>query len=126
VLAVNSSSGQQNATSAIANPALLPTPSGSTAEVRSGQQVTIGIALKNQQQAKQPYTAIIEVLDQNGYTSNVNIIGGTLDAGQTVPVNCTWVAQNSGQYTVKVVIVSSLSNNTKLLSGLSTGTLDVH
>ncbi len=126
MVVVNSTTSQQNATSAVTNPVLLPAPSGSTAEVRAGQQVTIGFMLKNQQQAKQPYTAIIEVLDQNGYTSNVNIIGGTLDTGQTIPVNSTWVAQDPGQYTVKVVIVSSLSSDTQLLSGLSTGILDVH
>jgi hypothetical protein len=68
----------------------------------------------NNNDAAQPFVAIVEVRDSNGVTVYLAWQTGMLNAGGQSEVGLSWTPDSSGQYTCRTFILSSLSTPTVL------------
>ena len=94
---------------------------GSTAfGAHVGQQVSINASFKNYQQTPQDYAMIIQVVDQNGFTTDIGWVTGTVDAGKTADNARSWTADATGNYTIKIFVWDNVSTNPVPLSEITT------
>jgi hypothetical protein len=85
-----------------------------------GQQVSISATFKNYQQVAQNYAIIIQVVDQNGFTTDTGWVTGTVDAGQTVDNARSWTPDAAGNYTIKIFVWDNVSSSPVPLSETTT------
>lgn len=85
-----------------------------------GQQVSINASFKNYQQTPQDYAMIIQVVDQNGFTTDIGWVTGTVDAGKTADSARSWTPETTGNYTIKIFVWDNVSTNPVPLSETTT------
>jgi glucose/arabinose dehydrogenase len=90
-----------------------------------GEQITIFAAVRNYQQSEQPFTSIIQVLDEEEVTAGITILTDTLGAGRTANVTSTWNADREGTYTVKTFVWDGASGSPRPLSEAAAATFVV-
>ena len=94
---------------------------GSTAfGAHVGQQVSINASFKNYQQTPQDYAMIIQVVDQNGFTTDIGWVTGTVDAGKTADSARSWTPETAGNYTIKIFVWDNVSTSPVPLSEITT------
>jgi glucose/arabinose dehydrogenase len=103
--------------------------SGSNADIfqaRPGEEVSISTSFKNYQQDEQSYAAIIEVIDPQGFTTDIGLATGNLAPGETASTDRAWtVTGEQGTYTVKMFVWDSVGPSPIPLSEAKTMTLSV-
>lgn len=81
---------------------------------KAGQKMVISADLENDENAKQSYVFVAQVVDAAGSTVAVSFITGTLPSGSTVSPSVQWQPDAAGTYVVQVMAWSSLANPTPL------------
>lgn len=76
---------------------------------KPGEQITIGTTFKNYQKGEQSYAIIIQVINSDGYTTDIGWVQGKLAAGETTSASRSWTAGESGSYTVKMFVWNGVS-----------------
>lgn len=87
---------------------------------KAGQQVSISASFKNYQQTPQNYAIIIQVVDQNGFTTDIGWVTGTVDAGKTADSARSWTPETAGNYAIKIFVWDNVSSSPVPLSETTT------
>src|SRR2546425_301973 len=92
-----------------------PTPTTLTSstigqQLRGGQQFIILTNVTNHGEVDKAFLAITEVLDSEGVTESIGIVGGLLKVGESTKVGVSWTPQHSGNYQLKSFALSDLEN----------------
>ena len=91
-----------------------PTPttltSFTTTELRTGQQFIILTNVTNYGEFDKAFVAITEVLDSEGVTESIGIVGGLLKVGESTMVGVSWTPLHAGNYQLKSFALSELEN----------------
>src|SRR5690606_31676425 len=93
-------------------------------QVLAGQQVVLSSTIQNNEGISGPYAAIVEVRDSSGVTVYLQWQTGTLPANGSTNVGVSWTPDAPGTYTIRVFVLSSLSNP-QILSEIVTSTVNV-
>ncbi len=93
-------------------------------QVLAGQQVVLSSTIQNKENTSGPYAAIVEVRDSNGVTVYLQWQTGTLPANGSTNVGVSWTPDMPDTYTIRVFVLSSLSNP-QILSEIVTSTVNV-
>lgn len=83
---------------------------------KAGQQVSISATYHNYQQVSQDYAMIIQIVDQDGFTTDLSWATGTVDSGKNVDGSRSWTVEEPGSYTVKIFVWNGVSNSPIALS----------
>jgi hypothetical protein len=75
-----------------------------------GMQVLIQSDLGNSLSTDQQFAYIVQVKDSEGSTIMISWMTGTLPAGKQYAVAQSWLAEQSGNYTIDVFVWQSVSN----------------
>ena len=79
-------------------------------QVIVGQQVILSDTFVNERSVSQPYVAIFEVRDSDGFTVYLTWQIGIVTAGGQADAGVSWVANEVGVHEIRTFILSSLSN----------------
>lgn len=79
-------------------------------EVTAGSQVVLSTDITNNNDAPQPFAAIVEVRDADGITIYLQWQTGTLNANGTSGIGLSWTPDMPGTYTVRTFVLSSIAN----------------
>jgi hypothetical protein len=74
-----------------------------------GQQVNIAATFHNYQDVAQNYAMIVQVIDKDGFTTDLGWVTGTVDAGKDVDGSRSWTIGAAGDYTVKIYVWNGVS-----------------
>ena len=94
-------------------------------QASSGQQVTISTSFKNYQQGEQDYAIIIQIIDSDGFTTDLGWSAGKLEGGATTQTSRSWTTDEPGSYTVKMFVWNGISATPTSLSEVTTKTFTV-
>jgi hypothetical protein len=94
-------------------------------EVKAGQQVLLRSNIVNNEDSSRTFTAVIQTEDANGIVVALGIVSGEITANGQTSVGSAFTPDVSGNYTVKVFVLSNLSNNPTILATPSNTTLNV-
>ena len=86
----------------------------------SGQQVTISTSFKNYQQGVQDYAIIVQVIDSDGFTTDIGWSAGKLEGGASTQASRSWTTDEPGSYTVKLFVWNGVSQAPTPLSEVTT------
>jgi hypothetical protein len=86
----------------------------------SGQQININSTFKNYQKTSQTYAMIVQIVDKDGFTSEVGWVTGTLASGETTSASKSWTTGEPGSYTVKLFVWNGISGAPIPLSEVTT------
>ncbi|WP_144239659.1 hypothetical protein [Nitrososphaera viennensis] len=92
---------------------------------KPGQQVNVSATFHNYQQVSQDYAIIVQILDQNGFTTDLGWVTGTADAGANIDGSRSWTVGAAGEYTVKIYVWNGVSNSPTPLSEITTKSFSV-
>ncbi|MGI0016830.1 MAG: hypothetical protein ACREBU_25700, partial [Nitrososphaera sp.] len=92
--------------------------------VRAGEQVIIKTTLENLGEWEQNSTAIVEVRDENGVTVALAWVNSAINPEGTAEVGVSWRPEETGEYTARVFVLSSL-DRPEILSGIKRLSIDV-
>ncbi|AIF82782.1 hypothetical protein NTE_00702 [Candidatus Nitrososphaera evergladensis SR1] len=125
VIPVGTSSGSGNvdATSA-AKPVLKDFSGNELTEVTAGQQIVLSSTVTNNQNTVQPFAAIVEVRDANGFTVYLQWQTGSLNPNGSTNVGLSWTPDVSGTYTARTFVVTDIAHPSAL-SQISESTITV-
>lgn len=79
-------------------------------EVTVGQQVVLSTTIQNNNDAEQPFVALVEVRDSDGITVFLAWQTGTLNPSGSAEVGLSWTPEEAGDYTIRTFIISDLAN----------------
>lgn len=71
---------------------------------RPGQQVSLMAGFKNFQTVDQDYAIIFQVIDKDGFTSDIGWVTGTLAPGEDTEASRSWTVGAKGNYTIKIFV----------------------
>lgn len=71
------------------------------------EPVTIDITFKNYQRSVQDCVLIVQIVDANGFTSNIEWTTETLAGGQTIQTSRSWTSTEPSLYEVQILIWDS-------------------
>ncbi|MEM2139970.1 hypothetical protein, partial [Nitrososphaera sp.] len=91
-------------------PAFTDITGGQISEISAGGQVFINTNIKNNDPIARTVTALIEVRDADGFTVQNSLVTATIAAGGTSGIGSSWVPSASGDYQIRVFVLSSLDN----------------
>jgi hypothetical protein len=74
-----------------------------------GQQILISAQITNTMNKHQPYAFIVQVLDENRFTTSITWIEGHLDHGQTIKQSRSWTPDHMGKYHIDVMVWDGIS-----------------
>lgn len=86
---------------------------------KPGQQVNIAATFHNYQDMPQSYAIIIQVLDQNGYTTDLSWVTGMADAGTNADGSRSWTVPAQGDYSVKIFVWDGVTTTPTPLSEIT-------
>jgi len=89
-------------------------------EVKAGQQVLLGATVHNNEDTQRNFVAIIQVEDADGIVVSIGAVGGIVPVNGDSPVAVSFTPDASGNYTVKVFVLSSFATPTILATPSST------
>lgn len=90
-----------------------------------GEQISISANFRNYQQVAQPYAIIIQVVDKDGFTTDLSWITGTADVGGAANTSRSLTLGAAGDYTVKVFVWNGVSAAPTPLSEVTSKTFTV-
>jgi len=123
VISVGGASGV--GTTAVTAPELQDVTGQEIDEVSAGQQVVLATSVRNNNDAPQPFVALIEVRDDTGVTVFLAWQTGTLPASGQTQVGLSWTPDTSGDYEIRTFVISDL-NNPQVLSPVSESNITVN
>lgn len=88
--------------------------------VHSGQQVNITSTIKNYQKTSQNYAMIVQILDKDGFTTEIGWVKGTLASGDSTDAAKSWTTGEPGSYTVKLFVWNGVTGSPSALSEITT------
>lgn len=88
--------------------------------IYADQQVQIVANMTNQYQTKQPFSFIMQILDERGTVQYLSWINGTLNPKQSLRPAISWTPQDHGHYDIGVFVWESIQNPTALSPPLNT------
>lgn len=71
---------------------------------KAGEQIMIKTMFKNYHAHDQNYALIVQVLDENGFTTDLGWQDGTLAAEEMLTLTRSWTASDQGEYKVKIFV----------------------
>lgn len=89
-------------------------------QTTAGQQVMITTTFKNYQLSSQNYAVIIQIINQDGYTTDMGWVTGKLDSGATTQASRSWTTEEAGSYTAKLFVWDGVSGSPTPLSEVTT------
>lgn len=78
-------------------------------EATVGQQLSISGDFANYQQVSQDYAFIVQIIDEDGFVTDISFQQGTLGSGSTAKVSTLWTPEEAGTYKVQIFIWNGLS-----------------
>src|SRR5574341_174610 len=84
------------------------TPDGTDA-VKAGANATITASITNTKSSEQPFVAIVQVIDAQGFTSELSCVTGKIISKQSMSINHMWIPDASGTYTIRVFVWDTLT-----------------
>lgn len=91
--------------------ATIVTSSGSNVlQGRPGQQVSLMASFHNAQTVAQDYAIIFQVIDEDGFTSDIGWVTGTLASGQGTDASRSWTIGDEGDYTIRIFVWNGVSD----------------
>jgi hypothetical protein len=75
-----------------------------------GQQLSLMAGFKNYQTVDQDYAIIFQVIDEDGFTSDIGWVTGTLAPGEDTEASRSWTVGAEGNYTVKIFVWNGVSD----------------
>jgi hypothetical protein len=78
--------------------------------VRVGDQVVVDVELKNQDNAVQPYAAIIEIRDSDGITVSLNWMAGSINGKNLTNVGISWTPEEAEEYQIRTFVITNLTS----------------
>lgn len=105
---VGTAAGIQSTTPAA--PRLTDLQGREVTEVKAGDQITVGTTVKNNDAERRPFVAVIQVIDEDGFTAAIGFAGGELAPSGTSPAFISFTPERSGTYTVKIFVLSGLGS----------------
>jgi hypothetical protein len=106
-------------------PALTDVSGRTVTQVVSGQQVIINTTVRNNDQGARAMAALVEVRDASGFTTYLQWQTGTVPGNGEVSVGLSWTPDAAGSYTIRVFVVSNITNP-QALSSIVTSTVTVN
>ncbi len=103
-------------------PALKSTDGSPIFVVKPGQQALIHITVTNNESVSQPFTAIVEVRDEDGITLNLQWQTGTLEPNGSKDIAMSWTADSGSEFeeiTIRAFAITDFENP-QVLSGVRT------
>jgi hypothetical protein len=91
-----------------------------------GQQIMIKNTFKNYQKHEQTYAMIVQVIDKDGFTSDIGWVTGTLGPGESTDSSKSWTAGHLGTYNVKLFVWDGVSATPTALSQVTTSSITVN
>lgn len=82
--------------------------------VEIGTKTTIQSSITNVNNAQETLVYIIRVIDENGFTSHISFVTGTLEPYQSISVGRNWIPDMKGKYAIEVFTWGSLTEPTVL------------
>jgi hypothetical protein len=79
-------------------------------QAKPGQQVTLNAGFKNFQTTNQDYAIIFQVIDKDGFTSDIGWVTGTLPPGEDTEASRSWTVGPTGNYTIKIFVWDGVSD----------------
>lgn len=93
----------------VSNPLVLDQNDRSVSSVEVGNDTTIKASITNARATKELFVYAIHIKDDEGFTSQLSFVTGTLEAYQSIGVGHNWTPDAKGKYTVEVLLWSSLT-----------------
>ncbi len=90
------------------SPPRILTPDG-TDTVKAGANATITTSITNTKQSEQPFVVIVQVIDAQGFTSELSFITGKIISEQSMSISHMWIPDASGTYRVRVFVWDTLT-----------------
>jgi hypothetical protein len=75
-----------------------------------GQQVILSATFENDRHVSQPYVAMFEVRDSDGFTVYLTWQTGIMAASGQANVGVSWIAESIGEHQIRTFLLSSLTN----------------
>jgi hypothetical protein len=91
----------------------------------AGQQVMLSTEIANNNDASQPFVALVEVRDSHGLTVFLQWQTGTLNPSGQAEVGLSWTPDKAGSYYVRTFVVSSLAQEIQVLSAVQESVVTV-
>jgi hypothetical protein len=82
---------------------------------RVGENVAITAALVNDEQVLQPFTFIVQIIDEDGAASSMLLTLGSLQPGESINPSVSWLPKEKGAYTAEIFVWNSLNSPTPLV-----------
>lgn len=79
-------------------------------QITAGQQVILSKSFVDSRNVPQPFVAIFEVRDSDGFTVYLTWQSGTTAAGGHVDASASWTAEDIGVYDVRTFSLSNLTS----------------
>lgn len=79
-------------------------------QITAGQQVILSKSFVDSRNVPQPFVAIFEIRDSNGFTMYLTWQSGTTATSGQVNVSASWTAEDIGIYEVRTFFLSDLTN----------------
>ena len=83
--------------------------------VKVGQQIQITTNVANGQRCYEPFTYLVQIQDIKGVTVSLSWINGTLNSGQSLSPEQSWIPYKAGTYSAQVFFWQSLTNPNALM-----------
>ncbi len=84
------------------------TSDGSDA-VKVGTNATITTSITNTKSSEQLFVAIVQVIDAQGFTSELSFVTGKIISEQSMSINHMWIPEATGTYKVRVFVWDTLT-----------------
>lgn len=81
-----------------------------------GQQISIDASFRNFQETTQPYAIIIQVVNEDGFTTDIGWTQGSLEPGKGAEASRSWTIEERGNYTIKIFVWNAVSDGPTPLS----------
>ena len=94
----------------VSNPAVVDNFGNPLSPVPVGQQVQITADLTSGQGRNQDFAYIVQIQDEDGVTTHLSWITGSLGAGKTFRPAQSWMPDTAGTYTVTIFVWESFAN----------------
>ncbi|MGH9923162.1 MAG: hypothetical protein ACRD38_10455, partial [Nitrososphaerales archaeon] len=80
-----------------------------TDTVKVGANATIMASITNAKLSEQTFVFIVQVIDANGFTSDLSFVTGKIVPEQSMSINHMWIPDARGSYTIRVFVWDSLT-----------------
>lgn len=83
--------------------------SGGPDPLEVGRQIIIAVEILNNDDAM-PFVVVYDFRDSQGITTQLNLVNGTLDAGEDAAIGMSWTPQYADEYDIRVFALTEIEN----------------